>query len=358
MNYSPIKAIRKRSSKTGLPPGTLVHIGEETRSEIQINVLEYNEFEVNEKTVSRFEDCPDLASGNMQVWINVIGVHDIEAVRQLEKKYSLHTLVLEDIVNTIQRPKVEDYGNYLYIVLKSLFFDSENTIKTEQISLILMPGLVISFQEGLHSDLFHMIRERIHSARGLIRKQGADYLAYSLMDNIVDGYFGIMEIMGEKLEEIEDEVESNPGKDTIGRIHRIKRDLVYFRRVVWPLREVPLFMDRNVSKTINESTKIYLRDIYDHIVQLIDMNDSYRDMSTGIFDLYLSIVSFKLNEVMKLLTVIGTIFIPLTFLTGVYGMNFQYMPELDWKFGYFALIGGMFLLAGAMILYFKRKKWL
>ena len=353
-----LKIPKKRSSKTGLPPGTLVHIGEEIRSKIQIDVIKYNDADIHESRVTSFHECPDESDANYVTWINVVGLHDTELLRELEKKYNLHALVLEDIVNTVQRPKVEDYGDYLYIVLKKLYFDEEENIKAEQISLILMKGMVISFQEGIHPDTFLVIRDRIFTSRGRIRTNRADYLAYSLMDTIVDGYFGIMEILGERLELIEDEVELDPEKSTFGKLHRMKRDLIFFRRSVWPLREVPLALDRDTGKLIGESTRIYLRDIHDHVIQLIDINDSYRDMATGIFDMYLSSANNRLNEVMKLLTVVGTIFIPLTFMTGVYGMNFHYMPELELKGGYFMLLSAMGLVAGGMILYFKKKNWL
>jgi magnesium transporter len=291
-------------------------------------------------------------------WINIDGLHQIEILEKIGECYGLHPLVLEDILNTDQRPKMEDYSNYIYIVLKMLDQGNKsNEIATEQISLILGPNFVFSFQEK-EGDVFDPIRERIRNGKGRIRKMGADYLAYALLDSIVDNYFIILEKLSEKIEYLEEKLITRPTPETLQTIHHIKREMIFLRKAIWPLREVIGGLERNESSLIKESTKIYLRDIYDHTIQTIDTIETFRDMVSGMLDIYLSSVSNRLNSVMKVLTIIATIFMPLTFLAGIYGMNFKYMPELEWGWGYpvlwLIMIGiGIFMLA-----YFKKKNWL
>jgi magnesium transporter len=291
-------------------------------------------------------------------WLDVDGTHDIETIRKLGECYGLHPLVQEDILNTDQRPKLEDYGDYLYIVLKMLSHDERSgEIRSEQVSLILGRSFVISFQEGKEGDVFGPIRERIRSGKGRIRKTGADFLAYSLIDAVVDSYFVIMEKLGESVDILEERLVDRPSPETLHGIHALKKEMIFLRKSVWPLREVIGALERGDSGLIQEPTRAYLRDVYDHTIQVIETIETFRDMVTGMLDIYLSSLSNRLNEVMKVLTIIATLFMPLTFLAGVYGMNFRRMPELEWPWGYPAVLGIMCIVAISMLAYFKKKKW-
>jgi len=290
--------------------------------------------------------------------MNVDGLHQVEILEKLGECYGLHPLVLEDILNTDQRPKMEDYGEYIYIVLRDLdYSDKSNEIEGEQISLIVGSNFVFSFQER-EGDTFDPIRDRIRNNKGRIRKMGADYLAYALLDSIVDNYFIILEKLGEKIEGLEEKLVTTPTQETLQTIHHLKRELLFLRKGVWPLREVINSLAKGESSLVTEPTRVYLRDVYDHTIQTIDTIETYRDMVSGMLDIYLSSVSNRLNSVMKVLTIIATIFMPLTFLAGVYGMNFKFMPELEWRWGYPLVWLIMAGIGISMIIYFRRKKWL
>ncbi len=351
------KLIKKRSKKSGLPPGTLVHIGEKKTEEPKITIIDYDESHVEEKEVKTVEECFVFKDKSTVTWINMDGLHQIKILEKLGECYGLHPLVLEDIVNTDQRPKMEDYGGYLYIVLKMLGYDKNDEFLPEQISLILGPNFVLSFQER-EGDDFNPIRERIRSGAGRIRKMGADYLAYTLLDSVVDNYFILLEKLGEKIEFLEEKLVTQPTSETLQVIHHLKKEMIFLRKAVWPLREVINSLERGESSLIQQSTGIFLRDVYDHTIQVIDTVETYRDMVSGMLDIYLSSISNRLNAVMKVLTIIATIFMPLTFLAGVYGMNFKYMPELEWRWGYPSVLLIMFAIGGFMLIYFKKKKWL
>ena len=352
------RVVKVRSVKSGLLPGTLVHIGEKIDREIKITVTDYNEALCEEKEINALKECFYHTDPSIISWINVEGLHEIEVIQQVGECEGLHPLVLEDILNTDQRPKLEDFGEYLYIVLKMLRKGEGTDIATEQVSLILGVNFVISFQEGIKGDVFDPIRERIRNGKGKLRSMGADYLAYSLMDAIVDNYFVVLEATEERIEQLEEEVMVSPSAETVRKLHKLKRDMIFLRKAVWPLREVLSAMTRRESKLISDQVALYLRDVYDHVIQVIDIVEASRDILSGMLDIYLSSMSNRLNEVMKFLTVIGTIFMPLTFLVGVYGMNFEYLPELEWHYGYYAVWIFMVALSAAMILYFKRKRWL
>ena len=352
------KLMKRRSKKSGLPPGSLVHIGERKAEEIKITVIDYDQAGFREEHFTSIESCFVFKDRPSVTWINVEGLHNIENIQKLGDCYGFHPLVLEDILNTDQRPKAEDFETYLYIVMKMLHNGTSPQTVTEQISLILGPNYVISFQEGIEGDVFNPIRDRIRTGKGRIRTQGADYLAYSLVDAIVDNYFVIIEKMGERIEDLEDDLVKAPVTQTLHEIHNLKREMIFLRKAVWPLREVVASLGRDGSPLVKDSTRIYLRDVYDHTIQVIDAIETSRDMLSGMLDIYLSSMSNRMNEVMKFLTIIGTIFIPLTFLVGVYGMNFEHMPELKWRWGYFGLWGVMAGVALFMLLYFKRKRWL
>jgi magnesium transporter len=352
------KLTKKRSRKAGLPPGTLVHIGEKKAEFPKITIMDYSEAHFQEKEVKTIEECFLFKETPTVTWINIDGLHQVEILEKLGECYGFHPLVLEDILNTDQRPKIEDYGEYLYVVLKMIDQGNQsNEILTEQISLILGPSFVISFQEK-EGDVFDPIRERIRSGKGRIRKMGADYLAYALLDSIVDNYFIVMEKLGERIEFLEEELVKRPIPETLQTIHHLKREMIFFRKAVWPLREVIGSLERGELPLVKETTRIYLRDVYDHTIQVIDTIETFRDMVSGMLDIYLSSVSNRLNAVMKVLTIIATIFMPLTFIAGIYGMNFKHMPELEWKWGYPTVWIAVILIGVSMLIYFKKKGWL
>ncbi len=352
------KQNRGQIKKTGLPPGTLVFAGQKMVDSVRITLIDYDEQNFQEKQVSKIEDCFGFKTTPTVTWINIDGLHDVEVIEKIGRNYELHPLVLEDILHTGQRPKFEEAEQYIYVVLMMLRYDDESqSVISEQVSLVLGTNFVISFQESI-GDVFDQIRDRIRNGKGRIRKMGPDYLMYSLLDAIVDGYFVILEKLGEKIEILEDELVNNPEKSILKQIHHLKREMIFLRKSVWPLRELINSLERSESELIRESTVAYLRDLYDHTIQVIDTVESFRDMVAGMLDLYLSSLSNRMNEVMKVLTIIATIFIPLTFIAGVYGMNFHNMPELKWKYGYAAVLLAMLIITIGMLYYFKKKKWL
>jgi magnesium transporter len=352
------KSLRRKSKKAGLPPGTLIHVGEPTTTKVKITVIDYDESDLQEKEVVKIDECYPYKDKPTVTWINIDGIHDVNIIEQIGKNYGIHPLLLEDIVNTEQRPKIEDFENYLFLVTKMLSFDEQQrTIRIEQVSLIVGPNYVLSFQER-EGDVFEPVRDRIRHAKGRIRKMGADYLAYALLDAIVDGYFIILERIGDTIEGLEENLISHPDTGILRAIHDLKREMIFLRRSVWPLREVISVMSRKESTLIKASTEIFLRDVYDHTIQVIDTIETYRDMVSGMLDTYLSSISNRMNEVMKVLTIFAAIFIPLTFFAGIYGMNFSYMPELGWKWGYFTVLAVMAAIVVIMVVYFKNKKWL
>ena len=351
------KLIKKTSKKVGLPPGALVHVGEKKVEEVKITVIDYDEMHFQEREAKTIAECLPLKDRPTVMWINIDGLHQVEILEQLGECFGLHPLVLEDILNTGQRPKIEDFGDYIFVVLKMLYDDKSEGIAAEQISLILGPDFVVAFQE-MAGDVFDPIRERIKRGRGRIRKMGADYLAYALLDSVVDNYFIVLEKLGEQIEFLEEELVTNPTTVTLQIIHDLKREMIFLRKSVWPLREIISGLERGESALIQESTGIYLRDVYDHTIQVVDTVETFRDMVSGMLEIYLSSVSNRMNEVMKVLTIIATIFIPLTLIVGIYGMNFQYMPELAWRWGYPVVWLIMLAIGGLMLVYFRRKRWL
>jgi magnesium transporter len=347
----------KRSKKAGLSPGTLVHVGEKKQDQALISYIDYDEKKFEEKKVSKIEDCFPLKDTSTVSWINIDGLHDTKLIDKLGQQFKLHSLLLEDVVNTAQRPKYEEFENEIFMVLKMIFYNGSGKINFEQVSIILGKNFVISFQEK-SGDVFDSVRERLRSAKGRLKTAGPDYLAYALVDALVDSYFSILERLGEEVDSLEEELLDNPTPATMERIHKFKRDAMYLRKAVWPLREVISGFARSESKLINEQTKIFIRDIYDHTIQVIDTIETFRDILSGMLDMYLSSLSNKMNEVMKVLTIFAAIFIPLTFIAGVYGMNFDLMPELRWRFGYFGVWGIMLAVAITMLFFFNRRKWL
>jgi len=353
-----VRLLKQRSKKAGLPPGTLVHIGEKKTEPVRITVIDYDEAHFEEREVASVKDCLPAQGVPGVRWINVSGVSQLDIIEEIGRCGQFHPLLLEDIVNTDQRPKLDDYRDYLFIVLKMLYRKSQEEMCTvEQVSLILGPRYVISFQEnGL--DVFDPIRERLRNGKGRIRSQGADYLVYSLIDAIVDQYFVILETLGERIEGLEEELISRARPESLRLIHKAKHELLFLRRAVWPLREVINTLQRGESSLISAATRVYLRDVYDHAVQVIDTLETFREMVSSMVDIYLSSISYRINAVMKVLTIITTIFMPLTFIVGIYGMNFKYMPELESRWGYPAVLTVIVIIASLMLLFFRKQKWL
>jgi len=346
-----------RKKKTiGHPPGTVLDT-QNSNGKAMITVFDYDTKVFQEREVEQVEECLPFKESSTVTWINIEGI-DSNVIKKISDIYGVHSLVLEDIVSTGQRPKMEDYGDYIYIVFRMIYFnDKVHDIVDEQISLILGENFVISIQEK-EGDVFDPIRQRIRDYKGRIRTMGTDYLAYTLLDSVVDNYYVVLEKRGEDIENLEEEVMINPSNLIARKIHSLKRDMIYLRKQIWPLREVVSGLQRNESKLIKKQTGLFLRDVYDHTIQVMDTVDSFRDMLSGIHDSYLSGISNKMNEIMKVLTIFAAIFIPLTFMAGVYGMNFEYMPELKWKYGYFVLLGLMACVGFGMLFFFKKKKWI
>jgi magnesium transporter len=351
------KFIKKRETKIGLPPGTPVYVGEKREERVQITVIDYDEELFREKEISDFKECCEFKNSATVSWINIDGVHDVKLIEQLGKEFELHPLVVEDIVHPGQRPKMEEFEDSLFIVFNMLTYDDgANEVKSEQVSLVLTDHVVLSFQER-PGDIFDLIRDRLRNGKGRIRKMGADYLAYSLLDAVVDHYFIILEKVGGRIEELEEILINNPKPETMQEIHRLKREMLFLRKSVWPLRELIAGIEKSESHRVKTSTHKYFRDVYDHTIQIIDTVETFRDMLSGLHDTYLTVISNRMNEIMKVLTIIATIFIPLTFVAGIYGMNFEFMPELKWRFGYFVVWIIILTIAVLMIIYFKRKRW-
>ena len=345
--------------RPGAPPGTLVV--DASAPPPVIRVMAYGPDTLVEKQIADPREIKDLLGRHRVTWINVEGLGDAGTLGLLGEIFGLHPLALEDVVNVQQRAKLERYGDLQFVVVRMAIL--ETRVQTEQVSLFLGKDFVLTFQER-PGDCFEPVRERIRSGRVRIRGGGADYLTYALLDTLIDGFFPLLEAYGERIEEMEDRVVQRPDQRTLGRIHTIKRDLLTIRRTIWPQRELINSLLRDPIPLITDETRVYLRDCYDHAVQIIDMVESYREMASGLMEVYLSSLSNRMNEVMKVLTIIATIFIPLGFIAGVYGMNFNTdrspwnMPEVNWYWGYPAALGLMVVVAGAMLTYFRRKGWL
>ena len=354
----------RRRIKLGLPPGSLEHVGERKAEQVRLSVIDYDQEAVTELVTDDVDDCVRFKDRPSVTWLNVDGLHDTEKIRALGEAFHIHPLVLEDILQTEQRPKVEYHDDYVFVVMRMLYNEPKtDEIISEQVSVILGERFVISFQERV-GDVFDPVRDRIKNAKGRIRRAGADYLAHALLDAVVDNYFVVLEHVGDRIEDLEEGIIGGDEELSLRAVHELRTDLIGLRRSVWPLREVLSSLERTDTRLIDQATHIYLRDVYDHAIQVIDTVESYRDVVSGMMDLYMSSVSNRMNQVMKVLTIIATIFIPLTFIAGIYGMNFNTqvsqlnMPELNLPFGYPAVLALMALVAVGMLIYFKRKKWL
>ena len=361
-----IGGIRKKFSKDsvkttadtlGLAPGALIHVGEKRVDKTWFSAIRYGRDDYSEvsKTYD-VDECMDISNRDVN-WLNMTGVHDAEHVQRLGERFELHELHQADIMNTELRPSMHTNPSNIFMTLKMPRFDSDSNLIIEHISLVLGADHVISFQEA-EGDVFDRVRENIRESRGEFRNMGSDYLAYALIDAIVDNFFVIMERIGAQTEELEQKLMSNPGPETLQVIYSLKRQMVTLRKVIWPMREVINGLERSDSPLIRDTTREYLRDVYNHTVQTMDTIESLRDMVGGMLDTYLSSVSNKMNEVMKTLTIIASIFIPITFIAGIYGTNFAYVPELEWEGGYYIMLGIMGAISGVMLVWFRRKGWL
>ncbi len=355
------KDYKKVSAKRGLSAGSLVFVGEAKMPEVKISVIEYNENSFKTSTFGQIEAVlrrVPAVLANGVTWLNIDGLHDIALIEQVGQHFGIDRLTLEDLLNTTQRPKLDDFESYVFLVVKVLNFNKTTmSLEIEQISFVLGKNFVLSFQE-LEGDTFNSVRQRLHKSGSLLRRRGADFLLYALLDTIVDNYFVITEALNEKIEDLEERLLYENNSVLINEIYALKKELGQLRKSIYPLREVIVTLDHNESQILSSDTKWFIRDIYDHTLQVIDHIDTFKDSAGTLLELYMSNISNKMNEVMKVLTVISTIFIPLTFIVGVYGMNFKNMPETEWEYGYFLILGLMVLAAVGMIYYFRRKKWL
>lgn len=348
----------KHQLKVGQAPGTMIYVGAEKRDKTRISVFDYDIDNITSFDVLDIEVLEKYVDSATNTWINVIGVHNTKEIEDIGRIFHIHPLVLEDVINTNQRPKTEMYDNFVYIVLKMLYIDEKsNDVTIEQVSIIVGENYVITFQET-EIDVFDSIRKRISSTKWRVRRLGADYLTYALIDAIVDNYFIVLEHLNEVVEELEDEMLSNSKPDYLQMVYRLKRTYIYIRKMVYPVRELLNMLMRTEIKQINDETRLHYRDVYDHLIRVLDTIEHSRELLSSIVEIHITSISQKMNEVMKVLTIIATIFIPLTFIAGIYGMNFKNMPELEWEWGYFASIGLMALIAIGMVLYIVKKKWL
>jgi magnesium transporter len=351
-------SLSRASKKTGLPPGSLVHVGMVHEGESRISIVDYSRQNFMECPAKSIDEILSYRETETVTWVHIEGLHHTGLIESLGRNFDIHPLVLEDILNTHQRPKFEEFEDYLFIVLKGLSLETGGfAVQYEQISILVMKKFVFTFMEK-QDELFNPVRRRLADGKGRFRSLGADYLAYVILDTIVDHYFTVQDSLDEVVESVEDKLLSGPTARTLGDIQRLKRELIFIRKSVSPLRELLTAMGRSASPLIQEQTQVYLRDIYDHAIRVTEAVDSHRDLITGMLDIYLSSISNKLNEVMKVLTVFASIFIPLTFIAGIYGMNFEYMPELKWKWAYPTLWCLFVIIPVVLLIYFKKKKWL
>ncbi len=352
------KSLKKRRQKYGLPPGALVHVGDKPDQKVKLTLIDYSETKILQRNNLSVEGCLSFMDKPTVTWINVTGIHDENLIGEFGSRVGLHPLMLEDIMNTTQRSKLDDYKDTIFIVLRLLKYDEQDSsVIDEQISLILGDKFVISFTES-NDDVFAPVFQRLHLANSRIRMRGPDFLCYSLVDCIVDHHFVVLEHVDEQLDNLEDELINLPSTDTLQKIQHKKREITSLRKTIWPLREVVSKFQRLDTPLVKETTRLYLHDVYDHSIQAMETIESFRDISGGLLDMYMSTMSQKMNEIMKVLTLVATIFVPLTFIASLYGMNFKNMPEIDSEWGYYGTITVMISIACFMLFYFKRKKWI
>ena len=350
--------LKKREASMGQAPGDLIFIGEKKVKEATIRVIDYDSDQLSEQDLKDIRDGLPYKETTTVTWININGLHDTDVIRDIGNGFGLHPLVLEDILNTGQRPKMEEYDDCLFFVLKMMRYDpDEQKIRNEQLSMVLGKTFLLTFQER-PGDVFEPVRERIRKQKGRIRKVGIDYLAYALLDTIVDNYIFIIEMVGEQIEEIEEEILENPTREVLSKINTYKREISFMRKTMRPAKDFILQLSRLDSDLIREETLPFLKDLLDLSTQAVEIIDTYRDMLSDHLDIYNTGVSNRLNEIMKVLTIFSAVFIPLTFIAGIYGTNFEYLPELSFRYSYFVFWGVMVAVALVMLKFFKRKNWL
>ncbi len=348
---------KRRSTKAGMPPGALVHLGERKIDHAAIGLIEYGPDRLAERQFQSIDDSRTFEPTQPVVWLNVHGLHEPEVMAEIGRRFKLHPLVLEDILNTDQRPKFDDYGDYLFLVARFFDYDDKTlSISSEQVSLVIGHNFVLTFQERPTGN-FNPIRDRLRENRGQIRRFGADYLAYALLDTVVDRYFAVLESLGERVERLEEELIEKPTPRLLETLHYLKRETVALRRAVWPLREIINGLTRS-GGFFGAEVQPYLRDIYDHTVHVIESLEAIRDLIAGLLDIYLSTISNRVNQEVRVLTVIALIFMPSTLLAGIFGMNFKAMPLLDNPDGFSVVVGMMLGVAVTLGLIFWRRKWL
>lgn len=348
----------KSTNALNKPPGTVAYVGRKESAEIKLEVIDYNKDSYERFVFDNVEPSFNFENEERITWINVDGLSNTAEIEKVGKYYNLHPLIIEDIVNTNQRPKIDEYPDYLFIVAKMLYHKENGALEHEHISIVIGSDYVLTFQEA-DGDVFDGIRERLTNSKGRLRNNGSDYLVFALLDSIIDNYFVVIEEISDKIEALEEQLfTTQPSDDITFEIQELKRTVLRIRRAVFPLREVISRLEKTDNTLIQEKTLNYIRDLYDHIIQVSENIEIYREMTWGLMDMYMTTISNKMNEVMKVLTIMASIFIPLTFMAGIYGMNFEYMPELQWKYSYYVLWGLMILVFLGMIVYFKRKKWL
>lgn len=350
--------VKSASKKAGLPEGEIVHVGEIHETSTRLTVLDYDRDNLLVHEITSIDELLPYKSSNTVSWVIVEGLTEVDIIQSLGQMFNVHPLVQEDIVSTHQRPKLDEFEDYLYLVIKRLEVENDDfRVRQEQVSLLLFENMLFTFKEK-RDDLFVPVITRLRAEKGRLRTQTTDYLAYVVLDTIVDGYFVVQDALDAFSDDVEDRLFDRPGPDLLNRIQQAKRELIFVRKSLSPLREMLAALERSDSMLLSEKTHIYLRDVYDHTIRVIETVDSYRDLITGMLEIYLSSVSNRLNEIMKVLTVFSTIFIPLTFITGIYGMNFQNMPELKWAWSY-PIIWLVFIsVAGALLYFFRKRKWL
>jgi magnesium transporter len=346
------------SEKSGMEPGSLVHVGDVHDHVPSITVINYNASLLEKRTLASVEEILAFDTSDTVTWVIVNGLQNVSVIEAIGRHFDIHDLVLEDILNTHQRPKFEEFENYLYIVFKAIALQNgDASVEYEQISLLLLNNIVFTFKEK-PDDILDPIINRLNVPQSHIRTRGGDYLAYVIMDTVIDEYFALQDTFDDLIETVEDELLTNPTNCTLTSIQKIKRELIYLRRSISPLRELLAAIHRSDSPLLDERTKHYFTDVYDHAIRIIEALESYRDLISGMLDIYLSSISNKMNETMRVLTVFSTLFIPLTFIAGVYGMNFEFMPELKWKWGYPVLWVVFIVISGFLLMFFRRRKWL
>lgn len=349
---------KKRDKSKGVAPGTLVFIGNQKEEKVRIRVIDYDKTNLNEDELLDILKSLEFISTNTVTWINVDGLHDVDLMKTIGNIFDLHPLLMEDIMNTGQRPKFEEFENGLFVVLKMLQYDKEKQIIfAEQLSMVIGKTFLLTFQET-RGDVFEPVRERIRKQKGRIRITGIDYLAYALLDIIVDNYIQIIERMGEQIEELEEEILSHPDQVIMEKINNFKREMNFLLKSIRPVREAVVNIIKSDNELIHKKTIPFLKDLEDHITHAVEAINTYREMLSDQLNIYNSSISNRMNDIMKVLTIFAVIFIPLTFIAGIYGTNFDYLPELHFKYSYFVFWGFIIIIAVSMILFFKKKRWL